>query len=174
MPRAGLLFLFTLAACSAAGGARRGVEGELEARWSGAGGPALLIAPAEASWCARDSMLEILAVRNDSAVGIALYARDSLRVEAYPIFVAGVFAPWRPQATAALRLLTSSELQGFESHWGQVHVTEVGAGRVSGTFDLHLKRAAATDSVQVTGQFTHVPIRPAGFSCGRANKPPSR
>ena len=174
MPRVGLLFLLTLFACSAAGGARRGGDGELEAHWSGGGGTALLIAPAEARWCARDTMLEILAVRNDTAVGIAVYARDSLRVEAYPIFLAGVFAPWRPQATAALRLLSSNELQGFESHWGQVQVSEAGGGRVSGTFDLHLKRAAAADSLQVTGRFTHLTVRPAALSCGRADKPLSR
>ena len=174
MPRAGLCVLLGLLACNAAGGDRRTGEGELEARWTDSAGTAVFIAPAEGRWCARDSMLEILAARNDSAVGIALYARDSLRVEGYPVFLAGLFAPWRPQATAALRLLTPNEIRNFASSWGQVILTEAAGGRVTGTFDLHLKRPTAPDSVQVTGRFALVAIRPASPSCGRANKPPTR
>lgn len=174
MPRAGLLFLLSILACRAAGGSSGAGEGELEVSWSDAAATAQLIAPAEARWCARDSMLELLAVRNDSALGIALYPRDSLRAESYPLFLAGVFAPWRPQATAAMRLMLSNELRTYGSRWGQVQLTESAPGTVSGTFDLHLKRATAADSLHVTGQFTRVAVRPAGLSCGRADKPAIR
>lgn len=174
MPRAGLCFLLCVLACRPAGGERRTDGGELEASWTDSAGTAHWLAPAEANWCARDSMLEILAARNDSAVGIALYARDSLRAEGYPVFLAGMYAPWRPQATAALRLLTPNEIRGFGSSWGQVILSEAAGGYVSGSFDLHLKRPTAPDSVQVTGRFTRVLIRPASPSCGRANKPVTR
>ena len=134
----------------------------------------MLVGPAQANWCARDTMLEILAFRNDSAVALALYARDSVRAEAYPVFQAALFAPWRPQATAAMRLITPTELPGFESTWGQVTLTEGGSTRVSGTFDLHLKRRSAGDSLHLTGRFTRLTVRPAPPSCGRANKPSPR
>lgn len=169
MPRTVHLGVLIMMACRPPDGAAG--EGQLEASWSDAGGTARLVAPAEARWCARDSMLELLAVRNDSALGIALYASDSLRAESYPLFLAGVFAPWRPQATAALRLPLSNELRTYSSAWGQLQLTKSAAGVVSGTFDLHLKRATPADSLQVTGRFTRVAVRPAELSCGRADKP---
>ncbi|HEV8600731.1 MAG TPA: hypothetical protein VGQ69_15325 [Gemmatimonadales bacterium] len=174
MPRAGLLFLLILFACRPAGGARGAGAGELEARWSDTSGTARLIAPAAANWCPRDSMLEILAVHNDSAVGIALFARDSLRAEGYPVFPVRMFSASRPQATAALRLVTLNAIKGFESARGQVSLSEAGRGWVSGTFDLHLRRSTAVDSLQVTGRFTRLAIRPAAPSCGRANQPAIR
>jgi hypothetical protein len=175
MPRAGLLFLLALLACRRSAGPRQAGADELEAHWSdSAGGAVTLLAPAEAFWCARDTLLEVLAVHNDSAVGLALYARDSVRAEGYPLFQASMFAPWRPQSAAAVRLLTATELRGFESTWGQVTVTEAGSSRVSGTFDVHLKRQVAGDSLHVTGRFTRVAVQPAAVSCGRANKPRPR
>jgi hypothetical protein len=174
MPRAGLLLLCILLACRSAAGAPQAGAGELEAHWSDSTGAASLVAPAQASWCARDTMLEVLAVRNDSAIGLAVFAKDSLRVQRYPVFQAALFAPWRPQATAGVRLLTVSELRGFESSWGQVTLSEAGSARVSGSFDLHLKRPSFGDSLHLTGRFERLPIRSASASCGRANKPAPR
>ena len=166
------LFLSTLVAlaCKSADGEQASV-GRVEVRWGDSTRQAQLSAPAEARWCARDSMLEVMAFRNDSGIGFALYARDSLRAEGYPLFQAPIFAPWRPQATAALRLLTPTELRGYESTWGQVVVTDAGPGGVSGTLDLHFKLMTGTDSLHVTGSFSGVRILPAAASCGRANKP---
>jgi len=167
-----LLALGGLLACRSAAG-RPATEGSLQASWRDSLGEARFSAPAEAQWCARDSALEIIAVRNDSAVGLALFAKDSLRAEGFPLFQAGVFAPWRPQATAALRLLTASDLRGYQSGWGRVELTQVAANRVSGTLELHLKHSSGTDSLHLTGSFTGVAVRPAAPSCGRANKPAS-
>ena len=108
---------------------------------------------------------------DDSAVGIALFPRDSLRLEGYPIFQAGVFAPWRPQATAGLRLFRANDLRGYVSAWGRVEITQLSGDRVSGTLDLHVKAVGTADSLQLTGGFTGVPVRPAARPCGRANKP---
>src|SRR2546422_763402 len=74
--------------------------GQLMAEWKDSAGRVVhWSAPAEARWCARDTLLEITALRNDSGVGLAVFARDSLRAEGYPVFQSGLFAPWRPQAT---------------------------------------------------------------------------
>lgn len=157
-------------ACRAAAG-RPPADGTLQANWRDSTREAHFSAPAEARWCARDTVLEITAVRNDSAVGIALFARDSLRLEGYPLFPAGVFAPWRPQATAAVRLLTTNDLRGFQSSWGKVQLTQLAANRVSGTLDLHVKLSSGADSLHLTGSFTRLAVRAAAASCGRANKP---
>jgi hypothetical protein len=175
MPRIGLLFLLALLACRNPAGADQSGAGRLEAHWSDSAGTAVsLFASAEAYWCARDTLLEILALRNDTAVGIAVYVKDTVRAEGYPVFRAAFFSPFRPQATAALRLLTPTELRSFESIWGQVILSKADSLRVSGSFDLHLKRQSAGDSLQLTGRFTRLAIRPAAVSCGRANKPPHR
>jgi hypothetical protein len=147
--------------------------GQLEVRWNDSAHAAHFIVPAEARWCARDTLLEILAVRHDSAVGIALFVKDSLRAEALPVFRAELFAPWRPQATAAVRLVSPTGIRGFQSTWGQVEVTQRSNNRVSGTLDLHLKLAAAPDSLHVTGRFAGLEVRPAADWCGRASKPPT-
>ena len=164
------LVLGGLLACRAASG-RPPADGTLQASWRDSAGAAQVTAPAEGHWCARDSVLEIIAVRNDSAIGVALFASDSLRTGGFPVFQAGVFAPWRPQATAAMRLLTASDLRGYVSSWGRVELTQVAGDRVSGTLDLHLKHSSGTDSLHLTGRFTRVPVRLGSVFCGRANKP---
>jgi hypothetical protein len=149
--------------------------GQLAVEWQDSAGAAVhWSAPAEAHWCARDTLLEIIAQRNDSGVGLALFARDSLRVEGYPVFQSSMFAPWRPQATAAVRLLTPNALKGFESASGQVIVTEGGSRHASGTLDLRAKLATGADSLHLTGRFDQLTILPAPASCGRANKPATR
>ncbi|HEY9382624.1 MAG TPA: hypothetical protein VIP80_03830 [Gemmatimonadales bacterium] len=164
------LALCGVLACRA-GAERPPAEGTLQASLRDSAGEARFSAPAEARWCAADTVLEIIAVRNDSAVGIALFPRDSLRLEGYPIFQAGVFAPWRPQATAGLRLFRANDLRGYVSAWGRVEITQLSGDRVSGTLDLHVKAVGTADSLQLTGGFTGVPVRPAARPCGRANKP---
>jgi hypothetical protein len=167
----GLLALAVLA-CHKVGQVEGRTGGQLVAEWKDSTGRMVhFTAPAAAHWCARDTLLEILAVRNDSGIGIALFARDSLRAEAYPVFLSGMFAPWRPQATAAVRLLTANSLKGFESASGQVIVTEAGARRLSGTLDLRTKLAGASDSLHLTGRFDQLSVLPAPGFCGRANKP---
>ena len=147
--------------------------GYLEARWNDSARTARFSAPAEARWCVRDTLLEILAVSHDSAVGIALFVRDSLRVEALPVFRAELFAPWRPQATAAVRLVSPNGIQGYQSVWGQVEVTQRSSNRVSGTLDLHVKLSNGPDSLHLTGRFAGLEVLPATSWCGRASKPPT-
>jgi hypothetical protein len=170
MPRVSILALLAIMSCRSSSATRGPVEGELQVQWRDSSQVADLHAPAEAHWCARDTLLEILAVRHDSAFGLVLLAPDSLRPQAYPVFQGGVFATWRPQATAAVRLLTATELKGFTSTWGQVQLTE-GGPHVSGSFDLHVKLSTGQDSLHLTGHFTRLAVVPADPSCGRANKP---
>jgi len=153
-------------------------EGELTARWTGfpigdstAADSGAFTAAATARWCPTDSLLEVLAVRNDTAVGLAIIAQDSIRPGSYSVFQARIFTPFRPQATAALRLFDGRTLRNYESSSGQLTVTEGGSVRVSGTFDLRLHLMVATDSLQVAGRFSRLAIRPNVERCGRVNKP---
>jgi hypothetical protein len=149
--------------------------GILHASWTDSSRTADWRGAALASWCARDTMLELIGVRNDSSVGIALFLPDTLAPQSFPVFQSGVFAPWRPQATAALRLFVGGEIVGYESTWGQVALTGVSAEGLSGTLDLRVRRTQGegSDSLHLTGGFERVPLQPADSSCGRAHKPVS-
>jgi hypothetical protein len=173
MTRVTILLLFSLLACSSRREGSAPGRGELVAEWSDSGRAVRIVAPAQATWCARDTMIELLAFRADTAFGLAIYPRDSLRAEGYPVSIAGIFAPWRPQATAALRVVNPLALLGYESTGGRVLVESGGGRALSGTFAVTVKQQQSGDTLQVTGSFTGVPIRPAAASCGRAGKPAS-
>lgn len=162
-----------LAACGSKGARGEASRGELVAEWSDSGRAVRVVAEAQATWCARDTMIELLAFHQDTAVGLAIYARDSLRAEGYPVSIAGIFAPWRPQATAALRVVSPLALLAYESTGGRVVVDAGSARELSGTFEVTVKHKDTGDTLHVSGRFTSVAIRPAAASCGRAEKPAS-
>ena len=130
-----------------------------------------LSAPATARWCAADTLLEIIAVRGDTAVGLTLIARDSARAEIYVVNETQNFAPGRPQAAVALRLLGEMSLLGFEAIAGQVHVTQSGGPMVSGALDVRLRPVSGADTLQMKGSFERIPVGAAAGVCGRANHP---
>lgn len=167
MPRSQLLILLLCQAC------RSGTEpstGELLATWRDSS-RASFRAPATAQWCRRDSLLELFAVRNDTAVGVAIIPRDTLGSGKYPVLSSVPFKGIRPQATAAVRWLDQVELKGFEGTSGTVVLTDGPAGTVSGTVDLLLRRTGAFDTLRITGRFSAVPVERAIAECGRANRP---
>ncbi len=128
-------------------------------------------APATARWCAADSVLEVLAVRGDTAVGLTLIARDSLRAEMYVVNETQNFTPGRPQASVALRILGEVNLLGFDAMGGQVQVTSGGGPTVSGTLEVRLRPVSSNDTLQMKGSFELLQVTPATGVCGRANKP---
>jgi hypothetical protein len=167
MRRIPLLVLLLCAAC------RPGTEpstGELIATWRDSLDASFRTA-ATARWCRRDSLLELFAVRNDTAVGVAIMPRDSLTRGEYSVFPASPFNPLRPQATAAARWMGQTELKGFEGASGKVTLTASPPGTVSGTLDLLLRRTGSPDTLRVTGRFSGVPVESALAECGRANRP---
>ena len=154
-------------------GCRSGTEpstGELVATWRDSSAASFRTS-ATAQWCRRDSLLELFAVRNDTAVGVAIMPRDTLASGKYPVFSPVPFKGIRPQATAAARWLDQVELKGFEGASGTVALTDGPAGTVSGTLDLLLQRTGAPDTLRITGRFSAVPVESAIAACGRANRP---
>ena len=163
------LMLVFGAACSRRSGAPgRPAAGTIAVSWTGklTGGFA---APATARWCPADSLLEITGVGTDTAIAIALIARDSLRAEAYPINETRNYTSGRPQANAGLRML-GDLLLGYDAMGGQVSVTQAGPA-VSGTLDVRLRPVAGSDTLQLRGSFERIRVERATGICGRANKP---
>ena len=162
--------LLTLLVCAACRSGTEPSTGELAATWRDSLSASFRTS-ATARWCRRDSLLELFAVRNDTAVGVAIMPRDSLSGGEYPVLPAIPFNPLRPQATAAARWLDQVELKGFEGTSGKVILTDGPPGTVSGSLDLLLRRTGGPDTLRITGRFAGVPVEPAIAECGRANRP---
>ncbi len=169
MRRLMYLLMLPAAACRS-GAASPPSGGELAVQWTGSA-EGDFRAPATALWCARDTLLELLAVRNDTAVGFALLPKDTLAAGVYSIFASQVFIAFRPQANAAVRWLDQLELKGFEGASGVVRLSEAGATGVSGAFEVALRRTGNPDTLKLSGRFVRVPVGKAIEACGRANRP---
>src|SRR5262245_58707800 len=137
MPRYPFVILLLLAACRAGVPARPAEPGSglLSVEWKrGSGRPndsvtvSRFSGPAVARWCAGDTLLEVLAIRNDTAVGFTLLPPDSLVATQYSLHPSVVPVPWRPQAAVALRYVVQFGTLGFETVGGMITVTEVGRG----------------------------------------------
>ncbi len=163
------VLLLLLAGCRSGAGASGPGAGRVGVEWGGAL-QGKFSGPATARWCARDSLLEVFADRNDTAVGIALASQDTLQVGDYPVYQVRLGIRGRPQGSAALRLLSGGDLKSFESTGGRVTVTEGGSRRASARFDVQLRPPAGGDSLRLTGSFAGLDLTPALGLCGRANR----
>lgn len=165
-----LLALVALAACtrSAAGP----VAGELVASWSGSdrGNDRM---PAQASLCATDSLVELLAYRDDRAVGLAFHLAGAEPTPAqFAVVNPQLDEIPRPAATGAFRIVPPQGLQGFVSRDGSVDLAEVGPEGLSGRFTLRMVALSGTDTVAMSGTFRGVRLDPAPTPCGRAPRAP--
>ena len=165
--------LALLMACGTSAGPAEGdqVEGLLTVRWTGSY-EGSFTAPATGRWCQTDSLVEILAARADTGIGLVLLGQDSVRAGQYPVFPTRVFLPTRPQARAVARWLGKSQVLGFEGKGGQLTLTEAGerlTGRVEAS--LGLFQGGAADTLSMVGEFTRIPVSTATPPCGRLLKP---
>ncbi|MGQ0703643.1 MAG: hypothetical protein ACT4PM_10980 [Gemmatimonadales bacterium] len=178
--RTALVLAGTAIACGRGGPGPNPQEpaGRVDVEWVRFGdttGPVPFGGPAQARWCAGDSLLTVTAVRHDSAIGLLLLAADAsvsgLGRGYYAVMPARVFIPWRPRAIAALRLVEAVAVRNYESGSGQVTVTQSG-DRISGTLDLRLVASTGEDSLRVQGSFSGLRPIPEPPPCGRTDKPP--
>jgi len=163
----GLCFL-ALAGCRPGDTATQPTSGgRLEVQWAGVSSRRFA-GSAQAYLCRRDTLLEVLAARADTGVGLVFVLEDSLRPGQYPVTSSAVGATWRPAGLAAIRWVNDTAVQGLEANQGQLILTEVTSAGVSGTVDVRLKHLDTPDTVRMTGRFDAVAVQPAPDSvCGR-------
>lgn len=144
---------------------RRGPsDGELALQWRGRHrGNATF--PMTFTWCpvTRTGVLE--AVSGDSGVSIVLYEPDSIRAGTRAI-VAPELAPSvaRPAATAAMRWVRDTIVEGFKASSGQLTLRHA-AGTISGTVMLRLHGVVNADSLTLTGAFSNVRVVAMAAGC---------
>lgn len=158
-------------ACGPSAGAPE--PGYLVARWVGADqGSGRMVA--NATWCARDSTVEFLAREGDRGVGVAVHLAAASPDTGRFLFVHPESdAVPRPGATAGWRFLAIDALHAFVSRNGELVVTAVGDGTLSGQLTLLLTARSGPDTVSVRGTFDRVPLEPAPTPCGLAPRTPA-
>lgn len=143
--------------------------GDLSVEWTG-GTHASFRAPATARWCESDRLLEIIATRNDTAVGLAIETPDSLRPQSYPVRPSRPAPPSRPNGGVALRWLAEFDLRAYDGQSGEITLTQGNARSATGRFTAVVKAQAGNDTVKVSGSFSQLGIATAKPPCGRANR----
>lgn len=141
--------------------------------WNGGAARGRFVAPASAAWCRTDSLLEVLAARHDTGMGLTIIAQDSIRVAQYPVVSPAVEATWRPLGRGALRVATDSTLRGYQATSGLISITAVTDSAITGTIDLRLKQFDGADTVRLGGKFTRIRIHPIPTQCGRIKSAPA-
>ena len=167
----GVLFLALAVGCRSSAG--RPDAGQLTAEWSGAATGSARLA-ASATWCARDSILEILARAGDTGVGIAVHYRGTEPITgSFGLINPAQDVARRPAATGALRFTTPDALHAYLTRGGEVEITAVDEARVTGRMTLQLSSRVGVDTLVLVGSFRDVPVDSARTPCGLAPRTPS-
>ena len=121
-------------------------------------------APAEGYWCAADSSVEIVAVRKDSGMALALFPVDSLRPGTYPVgsLTDSVYA--RPRARVAARWFGKALVEGYYSTTGVVNL--LSGPELTGDFTATMQGMMYEAREELQGTFRGVRVRPAAEPCG--------
>lgn len=144
--------------------------GRVRIEWSGSSS-GRFAAQAVARWCATDTLVEILAMRADTGVGLILLVRDSIDAGDYPIAAARSFSNRRPGASLAVRWLDTSSVRGYEGVRGRVALTS--DEPLAGSFETVLRAngGPADDTLALRGEFGGITLSAADSLCGRWNRP---
>jgi hypothetical protein len=145
----------------------------LELQWTGAD-TGRMAGPATAEWCEPLQVLEINGVAGDTGIAIALYPRDSIRPDSYPVVPPERADSTPPAAAVALRYFAETAVKGYQGDSGRVLVSVPAPGRLSGRFSASLKSASDGTRLRATGAFRDLRVVPATRGCiPRPSRPPA-
>ena len=136
----------------------------LELQWTGAD-TGRITSPATAEWCGVLRVVQIDAVRGDTGIAIALYPRDSIRPDSYPVLRPEQADSVPPAAAVALRYFAETAVKGYQGDSGHVLLSVTPAGRLSGRFSAALKSASDGTRLHAAGAFHDLRVQPATRGC---------
>lgn len=162
------VLLLTATACGPT--PSKAAPGDLDVSWRGAE-RGRFIAPLEASHCVESGQVELLAIRGDTGIGVALFLGDSatIRPAEYPVVPGSQLEEPRPGATVGARWFATTTIAAFEGSTGKVTLTSAGQ-LLSGTLDASFTALDSPDTLQVTGSFSQVPVVKADSNCRLVRK----
>jgi hypothetical protein len=160
-----LVLLCLLAAALACNRAPKALPGDIDVTWRGAE-RGRFIAPLEAVHCAESGQVELLAIRGDTGVGMALFLLDSAIVQPidYPVVPGSQLDEPRPGASAGARWFATTSIAAFEGVTGKVSLSVTGRA-LSGTVDVKFQSLDKPDSLRMNGSFSQVPLIKADSGC---------
>jgi len=145
----------------------------LEIEWRGSA-KGHLAGPATAEWCDSLKVLQIQVLAGDTGVAIALYPKDVVGPDSYPVVVPAKADSVPPAAAVALRYFGETAVKGFQGDSGRVLVRDTTGGRVSGRFSASLKSATDANRLRAGGAFHDVRVVRAQRGCvARRPRPPA-
>lgn len=169
------LFALALAASLAVACRRAPAEGKdgpfLEAKWSGADS-GKIAAPATAEWCDSLHLLQVLALRGDTGIALALYPKSGFGAGTYAVLPPAKADSSPPAASVALRWFAETSIRGFQGDSGSIDVKESTPGVFVGVIEAHGHSVTDGGKLTIRGTFSHLVLRPAGRGCV-ARKPSS-
>ncbi len=157
-----LLVCASVLGCAAADSLRPGST--LEAVWSGADSGSFRARPA-ARWCGTARFGELLAVRGDTGLAIAIRNADSLAPARYAAVLPGSADSATASAAVALRFLARTTVSGYQSDSGWVTLERDAAGRLGASFDVGARLLGAVGRIRLRGRATGVPVTEGGAAC---------
>jgi len=156
------LVLLAAAACNRS---PKAVSGDLDVTWRGSA-RGRFVAPLQATHCAETGQVELLAIRADTGIGMALFLDDSAVVQpvVYPVMSGSMMQETRPGSSIAARWFAVTSIAAFEGITGKVTLSAAGTS-LTGTLDVTFKALDRPDTLHMSGSFTQVPLVKGDSSC---------
>jgi hypothetical protein len=151
-----------LQACAPAAPARSGAV--FEAHWSGADSGSIR-GRATARWCPDGRFAELLGLRGDTGVAIAVRRLDSLVPGRYPAVLPDSADTASPSATVGLRFLARTAVSGYQSDSGSVTLERGADGALDARFEVRARVVGAAARIRLRGTATAVPVERGGDEC---------
>jgi len=139
--------------------------GDLWATWYG-DERGQFIAPLKVTHCAESGLVELLAIRGDTGIGIALFLRDSSRIDttSYPVLPGSLLNEPRPGATVGARWFATTAISAYEGVAGTVKIQSAGSA-LKGTIDAKFQGLDKPDTFRLRASFVQVPVVRADSGC---------
>lgn len=143
--------------------------GQLGAEWAGGPAPGRAVVPARAALCVETGLVELIGVRGDTGIGLALFPADSaeVRPQSFPVTPGQAGTTARPRANLALRWFDVATMQVFEGASGRVELDTVTRRGLTGTLQAGLRAVGRSDTLTLRARFRDVPLTVEPPGCGR-------
>jgi hypothetical protein len=136
----------------------------MSVRWTGSKDGSMT-APASATWCDVQRLLEIRSIRGDTGVALALYPTRRLTAGSYRILEPAKAESLPPAAGVAVRWLARNVVQGFRGDSGEVQLERSRTGRLSGQVRARARSVIDTERIMLTASFRDLTPGPDSLGC---------
>jgi hypothetical protein len=138
--------------------------GWLEARWTGAD-TGQIATHSTAEWCRERQRLEIRAIDGDTGIALVVYPRDTVETDSYRVVQPERAESVPPAASIALRVFSSTTIQGYQGDSGTVVLESSSSGELSGTFEATVRSVVNGQLLTLIGEARDLVVVPQARGC---------